>query len=318
MLGGGAPPPPLATDETGQPTEQYYSPTYGTTTDPVVAMNRARWEAKLADRSGRAYDRGIAKGEARDLRMGKASPEVLARANLAQGDMSLDRDWQGNVRMTRTMAPLAGMYGSQQAAAASGAEPMLLAQAGMRNAELANMQQQWLAAAPEERPAIEQRMQAVSSMPLDVPQGQTPDQFMQGMFGGGRQSQGGYSPTIVPSPGPTAPVPQPKPGPSVRDIDPTLSPAEIKAEAAAKKQEVEAAKKFDAVQAQVQAGRVPFDLVPDLGIVVSPYSGVSAEDAAKHIVSRWPSISYEEALRQVNERRKPEPIRPFGGMMRMW
>jgi len=153
----------------GPDQEQVYrSKAFGETTDPVVAQNRMAWDAEVARRKAAVQNRGMAKGEARDMRMGIASPEVVARANLANSPNTM-----------------AAMYAAQQEAAAKGAEPAMLSQVAIRNTMLTNLQQQWVAASPEQRPAIEQQMQTIQSQPLDVPQGQTSQEFMQGMLGRG-------------------------------------------------------------------------------------------------------------------------------------
>jgi hypothetical protein len=138
--------------------------------------------------------------------MGQASPEVVARANLASGDVTLHRDWMGNVDTSRTMAPLAGMYGAQQKAVGDSSQPYLLSQAAAQQAALAELQSRRASATtPEQIAAIDQQANEIMSRPFAVPQGQTPGQFIQGTLGN-NAAPVGQAPMVIPRTAPVAPT----------------------------------------------------------------------------------------------------------------
>ena len=291
----------------------YRSKAFGETTDPVVAQNRMAWDAEVARRKSAVQGRGIAKGEARDLRMGIASPEVVARAQLANNPNTV-----------------AAMYAAQQEAAARGAEPALLSQVAVRNTALTNLQQQWSAATtPEQRAAIEQQMQTIQSQPFVTPQGQTPQQFMQGTFG---------SPIAAPVTTGTStyvrPVQQPAvPAQATKDTGPVpggsglaekpKAPEETPPSGMTREQFVawseeqkkrgKDVSKYDKKINAIKAGRIPWE-PGDLEVARSG----TPEQAARVFVELYGEygLTYEQALADVVAYRKEKQqadVRSWGG-----
>ena len=270
----------------------YHSRMYGETLDPVVAANRARYENKLASREALVTDRGIGRGERRDIRLGKARADVLAKYGLAGSPEAM-----------------AAMYGAQQKAVADQAEPMLMSQVAQRNQIMTALQAQWgVATTPEERARIEQQMQAVNAQPFTTPQGQTPSQFQQSLF-----PRTPVAPSMTTSVRPKSPA-IPPPGtsasgtPTSGETPPPPAPTSAeevnKITSAATDKAIKEAKE-NAKKKLVESGKVPWDYDAEVVSVV-PFDGsIGIEPAVAFIKSRYPSLTDEQIRQQIRERIKP-------------
>lgn len=281
----------------------YNSRIWGPTTDPIAAANRARHENKLASREALVTNRGIGRGERRDIRLGKARADVLAKYRLAGSPEAM-----------------AAMYGAQQRAVGEQAEPMLYSQLGQRNSAMNALQAQWSEeATPEGRARIEQQMQSLNAQPFSVPQGQTPDQFRQSLFPSTPVAPL-LPPTVRPRTGPAIPPPgagnatggngepplEVVPPGQVRGLAekptvPVFNPRLTGADAIAQEHEIKAKEKaledWKYQAGQLERGNIPFD-DPEVKQLAGPWAGLDDKRFAQRMSVRF-GIPYESALQQV-------------------
>lgn len=237
------------------------------------------YEDKVARRRGLVAERGIQKGEARALRMGKAGPELLSRAYMAQSPEAT-----------------AAIMAARERAMGEASANVPVAQAMMQQAQLQGLSA--VLADPNATPeAKAQAQEQIANMPpITAPYGGGVDPQQRYM---GIPNYRGAAPVRPVTPTATAPS-APGSRPVVGEIDPNAGDIRKQQEEILRQEKAQA--EFDAQAARVQSGDAKgvIDNDPEIDSLVS--SGVRPEYVVQRMIAKYPGMSRDAAMKEVQRR----------------
>lgn len=239
------------------------------------------YEDKVARRRGLVAERGIQKGEARALRMGKAGPELLSRAYMAQSPEAT-----------------AAIMAARERAMGEASANVPVAQAMMQQAQLQGLSA--VLADPNATPeAKAQAQEQIANMPpITAPYGGGVDPQQRYM---GIPNYRGAAPVRPVTPTATPPeTPLSGPRPPVRSIDPTQG--DLRGQQAEIIRQEKAQAEYDAQAGRVQSGDAKgvIDNDPEIDGLVS--SGVRPEYVVQRMMAKYPGMSRDAAMKEVQRR----------------
>lgn len=237
------------------------------------------YEDKVARRRGLVAERGIQKGEARALRMGKAGPELRSRAYMAQSPEAT-----------------AAIMAARERAMGEASANVPVAQAMMQQAQLQGLSA--VLADPNATPeAKAQAQEQIANMPpIVAPYGGGIDPQQRYM---GIPDYRGAAPVRPVTPTATAPS-APGSRPVVGEIDPNAGDIRKQQEEILRQEKAQA--EFDAQAARVQSGDAKgvIDNDPEIDSLVS--SGVRPEYVVQRMIAKYPGMSRDAAMKEVQRR----------------